>query len=442
MNNIRLVVSGLANAGKTIFISQIIAHLEHYVQAHFSLGSGRIITDVKHVPLQHPEVKPFPYKQVRACLLGSDPEWPSATREITGIGIEFTLVDQNSRPFWKRSGRHPHRLEIYDFPGELLGDLNIPDRSFEQWSEDALSRLHDRTLPMSAVGQGYLSLLSHLDRLSPQTLVEKYHQVLEAALRKGATSITPAGWISSRGEPMTAAMLNFAPLPPGAPSGLRETFVKGFHVYGKWLTPLSDIFGRCDHHVILVDVLDILRNGQARYVERQKALQEIINFYAQSHGYFQRIARRMARQVRIPVKAPRSPLSKAIVVATKADAVMEDDRGRLSGLLQEMLETELRSLGINVDVDFRTCAAFDATERQTDGSRRVIIGRVPSAPDQKQPREVTRVPESWPNQAWDGSEFRSFRTYLPPRPTSEIRKDALFPHINLNEIVRAALSLA
>ena len=168
MNNIRLAVSGLANAGKTIFISQVIAHLEHYVQSHFSLGSGRIITDVKHAPLQYPEVKSFPYEQVRAHLLGSDPKWPPATREITGIGIEFTLVDQNSRPVWNRSGRHPHRLEIYDFPGELLGDLNIPDRSFEQWSEDALSRLHDRTLPMSAVGQGYLAFLSHLDRLSPQ----------------------------------------------------------------------------------------------------------------------------------------------------------------------------------------------------------------------------------------------------------------------------------
>jgi hypothetical protein len=71
----------------------------------------------------------------------------------------------------------------------------------------------------------------------------------------------------------------------------------------------------------------------------------------------------------------------------------------------------------------------------------VIIGRVPSDPQQAQPREVARVPESWPDYAWDGSEFRSFRHYLPPMPDGPIRDDATFPHINLNEIFRELLDL-
>jgi predicted YcjX-like family ATPase len=133
------------------------------------------------------------------------------------------------------------------------------------------------------------------------------------------------------------------------------------------------------------------------------------------------------------------PLAKAIVVATKADAIVEEDRGRLAGLLQEMLESDFKTL--DTMIDFRACAAYDATRRDTDGQRWVIIGRVPSDPNQAHPREVARVPESWPDYAWDGSEFLSFRHYLPPIPDGPIRDDATFPHINLNEIFQELLDV-
>jgi predicted YcjX-like family ATPase len=199
------------------------------------------------------------------------------------------------------------------------------------------------------------------------------------------------------------------------------------------------MFCRCDRHVILVDVLEVLRNGQRRYVERKAALQELVRFYAQAHSLWERLARDLAGWLRIPIKPSRTPLAKAVVVATKADAILEEDRGRLAGLLQEMLESEFKAL--DTVVDFRACAAYDATRRETDGQRWAITGRIRSDSEQTRPRAVARVPVSWPDYAWDGSEFRSFRNYLPPMPEGQIRDDATFPHINLNEIVRELLDL-
>jgi predicted YcjX-like family ATPase len=306
-------------------------------------------------------------------------------------------------------------------------------------SRTALSRLRDPVSPLKVAGLKYLPLLENLAEMHPETLVRSYHDALEAAVRNGARSVTPAAWIYTRRAPATTIPIDFAPLPSNAPGKLKEAFSQAFESYTKWLEPLVNVFCRCDHHVILVDVLEILRGGQARYVERKAALQEIIQFYARAHGFLERIARDLATLMRISLKPSRMPLSKAVVVATKADTILEEDRGRLAGLLQEMLESEFKIL--DTKIDFRACAAYDATRRATDGQRWVIIGRVPSDPQQARPREVARVPEGWPDYAWDGSEFRSFRNYLPPIPEGPIRDDATFPHINLNEIFRELLEL-
>lgn len=273
----------------------------------------------------------------------------------------------------------------------------------------------------------------------PTTLSVGYCPIQTFQFCHNPACSAPGGWIYTQGTQTEAIPLDFAPLPPNAPQELRANFSRAFDAYRKWLEPLVNVFCRCDCHAILVDVLEILRGGQGRYVERKAALQELIRFYTQAHSLFERLARDLATRMRIPVKPSRTPLNKAIVIATKADAILEEDRGLLAGLLQEMLESDFKAL--DTIIDFRACAAYDATHRETDGQRWVITGRVPSDPAKARPRAVDHVPKSWPDYAWDGSEFRSFRTYLPPIPDGSIRDDATFPHINLNEILRALLDL-
>lgn len=435
MPTVRLAVTGLANAGKTIFITQLVSHLEHFKRSRFDLGAGRSITEAKRFTITRAGLKEFPYATARRHLLGRDPDWPPATRDVAGIGVEFTLVDENT---WLK--RRSYSLEIYDFPGELLADLNLPDQTFGDWSLATLRWLDDPASPGHAAAAPYLALLRELRAdTDPAQLVRAYHDCLEAAVRSGARTVSPAGWIYTRLGGSFSAPVDFAPLPGGVASGLRRHFQKAYRKYTRSLEPLASVFRECPNHVVLVDVLEILRDGQPRYVERKQALQGMIEFYKRSNGLLTRMARDAASWVGLPVAPGRVPLERAVIAATKADSVLEDDRGRLAGLLQEMLESDFRAL--DCKLDFRACAAYDATRRETDGKRWVVVGRIPAAPDEAQPREVARVPESWPTHPWDGAAYRSFRNYLPPTPATPVREDATFAHINLDEIILEVLGL-
>jgi len=435
MPTVRLAVTGLANAGKTIFITQLVSHLEHFKRSRFDLGAGRSITEAKRFYITRPGLKDFPYETARAHLLGRDPDWPPATRDVSGIGIDLTLVDENA---WLK--RRKYALEIYDFPGELLADLNLPDQSFSEWSLATLRWLQDPASPSHAAAAPYLALLRDLRAdTDPAQLVRAYHDFLEDAVRGGTRTVSPAGWIYTRLGGTFSAPVDFAPLPGGVASELRRHFQKLYRIYTRSLEPLASVFRECANHIVLVDVLEILRDGQARYVERKQVLQGMVEFYKRSHGFLTRVARDAANWAGLPVAPGRVPLTHAVIAATKADAVLEDDRGRLAGLLQEMLESDFRAL--DCTLDFRACAAYDATRRETDGKRWVIVGRIPAAPDQAMPRDVARVPESWPTHPWDGAEYRSLRNYLPPIPDTPVREDATFPHINLDEIFLEVLGL-
>lgn len=435
MPTVRLAVTGLANAGKTIFITQLVSHLEHFKRSRFDLGASRSITEAERFTISRPGLKPFPYAEARAHLLGRDPHWPPATRDVAAVGVRLTLVDDTA---WLK--RRTYNIEIYDFPGELLADLNLPDQSFAEWSDVTLRWLRDPTSPAHRAAVPFLELLRAPRGATDVTqLVRAYHDTLEAAVRDGARTVSPAGWIYTRLGGAFSVPVSFAPLPAGAAEDLQRRFDETYREYARSLEPLAAVFRECANHIVLVDVLEIMRDGQTRYIERKAALRAMVEFYKRSHGFLSRVTRNAASWMGLPVTRGRVALARAVIAATKADAVLEDDRGRLAGLLQEMLESDFRAL--DCTLDFRACAAYDATRRETDGNRWVIVGRTPAAPDEALPREVTRVPESWPTHPWDGSQYKSFRNYLPPVPQGPVREDAAFPHINLDEIFAEILGL-
>jgi predicted YcjX-like family ATPase len=137
---------------------------------------------------------------------------------------------------------------------------------------------------LKVAGDTYLPLLGELTAIEPAALVRAYHDALETAVQRRATAITPAGWIYRRGDPSRTIPVDFAPLPEDAPEALQRTFAAEYSRYTAWLGPQAEVFRRCDRHAILVDVLEILRGGQGRYVERKASLQEIVQFYRMAHN--------------------------------------------------------------------------------------------------------------------------------------------------------------
>jgi predicted YcjX-like family ATPase len=133
---IRLAVTGLSRAGKTVFITSVIQNL-------IALGDGwntlpRIAARLQHqgghtrlrrVTLLPTGVETVPYFDFRTNLAGlaaEKPKWPDQTQHIAQISLSLEIEYEST--FRQRLGYKRVRLDILDYPGEWLLDLPMLDR--------------------------------------------------------------------------------------------------------------------------------------------------------------------------------------------------------------------------------------------------------------------------------------------------------------------------
>ncbi len=136
---LRLGVTGLSRAGKTVFITALVHNL---------LTNGRLpgfspLADGRYIGAEleeHPErgVPRFAYEQHLQALTGPEPYWPESTRRISQLRL--TLKFQSGNWLTGMLGPSHLHLDIVDYPGEWLLDLPLLTLSFAEWSEQALAR--------------------------------------------------------------------------------------------------------------------------------------------------------------------------------------------------------------------------------------------------------------------------------------------------------------
>ncbi|HET6375472.1 MAG TPA: YcjX family protein, partial [Methylocella sp.] len=145
--HIRLGVTGLSRAGKTIFITALVEHLTKAaspalrgrrnplpvfrVHAEGRLIGGRL------EPQPDDAVPRFAYEDHIASLAGpaGHPEerrWPQSTRRISELRLRLEFAQ--SGPV--RPGRQSLTIDIVDYPGEWLLDLPLLTKSYAQWSRE------------------------------------------------------------------------------------------------------------------------------------------------------------------------------------------------------------------------------------------------------------------------------------------------------------------
>src|SRR5882757_3040372 len=131
---VRLGITGLSRAGKTVFITALL---------HGSLRGGRFpvfealangrIAGAKLAPQPDDAVPRFDYEgHVRSVVI--ERQWPESTRQISELRV---VIDYQSAGGAMRT----LTLDIVDYPGEWLLDLPLLDKSYEQWSADTLAQL-------------------------------------------------------------------------------------------------------------------------------------------------------------------------------------------------------------------------------------------------------------------------------------------------------------
>src|SRR5690606_8039017 len=216
---LRLGVTGLSRAGKTIFITALVHNLltQGRLPGFAPLAEGRFI-GARLAEYPDATIPRFAYEQHLAALTANPPVWPESTRRISQLRL---VLRYQSAKWWSgMAGPATLNLDIVDYPGEWLLDLPLLGLSFAEWSADALARAR---LPGRGDEAGeFLAALAGTDMLAPagapeaERLAAAFTAYLRRSREHGALSTLPPGRFLLPGDLEGSPALTFAPLPPPA----------------------------------------------------------------------------------------------------------------------------------------------------------------------------------------------------------------------------------
>ena len=136
---IRIGVTGLARAGKTVFITSLVSNLlDRGRMAQLRAAAEGRIEAAWLQPQPDDTVARFDYESHRAALSGPAPHWPQSTRSVSELRLSLRLRPRG--PLSALRGERRVHLDIIDYPGEWLLDLTLLDRSYRTWADGVLAR--------------------------------------------------------------------------------------------------------------------------------------------------------------------------------------------------------------------------------------------------------------------------------------------------------------
>ena len=192
---LRLGVTGLSRAGKTVFITSLVTNLMEtgrMTQLRAAQSGGILGAYLQPQPdLTLPR---FDYEAHLAALTAAQPRWPEGTRAVSELRLSFRLAP--SGLFGALAGPRRMHLDIVDYPGEWLLDLALMRKSFAQWSQATLERLNTR--PQA---QGFLAALRQADPAAAhdegvaRALADEFAACLAAGRAAGWSDCTPGRFL-------------------------------------------------------------------------------------------------------------------------------------------------------------------------------------------------------------------------------------------------------
>ncbi|WP_236045170.1 MULTISPECIES: YcjX family GTP-binding protein [Pseudooceanicola] len=326
---IRLGVTGMARAGKTVFITSLVANLLNRgrMPGLTAQADGRILA--AYLQPQPDDTLPrFDYEAHLAALTGPQPWWPDSTRSISELRISFRV-----RPtglLGGVSGPRTVHLDIIDYPGEWLLDLGLMEKSYAQWSETVLARM--RTRPFAAESLAALEAARGQDSWAEpgvQALTRGYTAYLHAARGAGLSDVTPGRFLMP-GDLDGSPVLTFVPLlpEPHAPRrGLWREMERRYDAYkSRVVKPFfSRHFSRIDRQVVLVDALSAIHAGPQAVEDLNRGLEGILAaFRPGRNAWLSRLL--LGKRV-----------ERILFAATKADHLHHAQHPRLTAILEALV---------------------------------------------------------------------------------------------------------
>jgi len=336
---VRLGVTGLSRAGKTIFITALIHNLLSggRLPGFAPMAEGRFI-GARLAQYPDASIPRFAYEQHLAALTAPTPHWPESTRRISQVRLQLKYASKSWLNGWR--GPMTLNLDVVDYPGEWLLDLPLLSLSFAQWSAEALERAHRHGAEREA--KPFLTALDQIDPLAEatdsaaETLAVAFTQYLRLSREDGrALSSLPPGRFLLPGDLEGSPALTFAPLPP--PTGpVRSDSLYGmlerrYEAYKDVVVRpfFRDHFARLDRQIVLVDTLRALNAGPDAVADLETALTGVLACFrtGDPNPFLRLISRR---------------IDKILFAATKADHVHHTAHDKLEAILGRVVARAAR----------------------------------------------------------------------------------------------------
>jgi predicted YcjX-like family ATPase len=370
---VRLGITGLSRAGKTVFITALVHALTRggRFPVFEPLASGRI-AGARLTPQPDDAVPRFDYESHLRALL-DERRWPESTRQISELRL---AIDYQSESGAMRT----LTLDIVDYPGEWLLDLPLLNKSYEQWSAESLMQARRR--PRAELAAPWLAHLKTVDPLASEneSVAIEDARLFTAYLQacrddRYAMSLLPPGRFLMPGDLAGSPALTFAPLElpeDGEPTrgSLWAMMRRRYDAYREVVVQpfFREHFARLDRQIVLVDALAAFNAGPDAVRDLQGALVSILDcFRVGRSGMFSALFR------------PRA--SKLLFAATKADHLHHSAHDRLEAILSQMVGSAIAQAGFEgAEVDVIALAAVRATREghvRGDGDQLPSIIGVP-----------------------------------------------------------------
>ena len=323
---VRLGVTGLSRAGKTVFITALIHGLTRggRFPVFEPFAAGRIAR-ARLAPQPDDAVPRFAYENHVRTLI-EERRWPNSTVDISELRLVIDYQRQNGAD-------RTLTLDIVDYPGEWLLDLPLLDKSYRQWSAEslALSRQGPRER-LAAPWHAYSATLQPADRADEQaalTSARLFTDYLRACRdERFAMSLLPPGRFLMPGNLAGSPALTFAPLDlPAegeAPEGsLWAMMVRRYEAYKDVVIRpfFRDHFARLDRQIVLVDALAAFNAGPEALHDLEAALAGILDCF------------RIGRSTLFS-SLFRPRIDRILFAATKADHLHQSSHDRLEAVLR------------------------------------------------------------------------------------------------------------
>ncbi|SPH16863.1 hypothetical protein DEA8626_00377 [Defluviimonas aquaemixtae] len=356
---IRLGVTGLSRAGKTVFITSLVANLldRGRMPGLRAAAEGRIVSAFLQ-PQPDDTVPRFDYEAHLAALTGPEPFWPEGTRSVSELRLSFRLRESGLLGMFR--GPRTLHLDIVDYPGEWLLDLSLMDETYAGWSGAVLERLEGRSEAKAFLAAARAAdQQAELDEVAAKALAAEYTACLSSMRAAGYSDCTPGRFLLP-GDLAGSPVLTFAPLPETggrAPRGsLRREMERRFEAYkAQVVTPFfRDHFSRIDRQVVLVDLLGAIHAGPPAVEDLRRAMTGILGAFRPGRTSWLGGLLGMSRVERI------------LFAATKADHLHHTEHAKLTQIMAALMrEAKDRADFAGADTAAMAIAALRATVEET-----------------------------------------------------------------------------